>query len=183
MLCCSVHFLSAFGMYCRFSETLRQDPLYTLCDPKRISNLTRLLNGESCIECLQIIYYTVCTKCSPVPQEMSFLVPVGYFASLETWAPVKNDHLVPSRILELVEHSDRVLGTGDVLRTDRAALLSCTRSRQPAVFPAGILHPGKEWQVCAGAAGTTCGSLYHWPCRKKGDWVQKGPLPLGAFSS
>lgn len=50
---------------------------------------------------------------------------------------------------------------------NRAALLSPTRSSQPAVFPAGILHPGKEWQVCAGPAGTTCGSLYHWPCRKK----------------
>lgn len=98
---------------------------------------------------------------------MSFLVPVGYCGSLETWAPVKNDHLVTSRILELVQHSDRVLGTGDVLRTDRAALLSPTRSSQPAVFPAGIFHPGKEWQVCAGAASTTCGSLYHLPCRKK----------------
>lgn len=108
-------------MYSRFSETLRQDPLYTLRDPNRISSLTLLLNEGSCIECLQCIYYTVCTKCSPVPHRMSFLVPDGYCASLETWAPVNNDHLVTSSILELTHHSDRVLGTGDVLGTHRAA--------------------------------------------------------------
>lgn len=53
--------------------------------------------------------YTVCAKCSPAPLEMSFLVPVGYCAFLETWAPVRNDHLVTSCVLGSVQRSNRAL--------------------------------------------------------------------------